>query len=60
MRIFPYHDQVLPSADTFLSGQAILRNPLYLDRLPETRGIKAISAFRFPDALWGEKDISNI
>ena len=53
--IFPYYDKVLPKSGTFLSGQAILRNCLLLDKLAEASGIKSISSYGFPDALRGEK-----
>ena len=53
--LFPYYDKVLPKSGTFLSGQAILRNCLHLDRLAEWKGVKSISNFGFPDALRGEK-----
>ena len=56
-RLYPYYDQVHREADTYLSGQAILRNCLYLDKLAESKGIKPISNFGFPDALRGEKVI---
>ena len=54
VRIIPYYDKPLAEADTFLSGQALARNCLHLDRLAEERGLKSISAFGFPDALRGE------
>jgi hypothetical protein len=56
-RIFPYYDKRLPSAKTYLCGQAILKNCLCLDRLAEENGVKAISSYGFPDALRGEKVI---
>lgn len=54
-RIFPYYDKLLPKAETYLSGQALLRNCLRLDRLAEEKGIRSISGYGFPDALRGEK-----
>lgn len=53
-RIFPYYDKMLPKAETYLSGQALLRNCLHLDRLAKERGITSISDYGFPDALKGE------
>ncbi len=54
VRIFPYYDQALPGAETYLSGHALARNCLHLDRLADERGLKGMSAFGFNDALLGE------
>ncbi len=54
VRIIPYYDKPLAGANTFLSGQAVARNCLHLDRLAEERGLKSISSFGFNDALRGE------
>lgn len=54
-RLFPYYNQRLPDAHTFLSGQAVLRNCLRLDLLAESKGVKSISAYGFPDALRWQK-----
>ena len=54
VRIFPYYDQRLPGADTYLSGRFLARNCLRLDALAEARGLKSISGFGFNDALCGE------
>lgn len=54
VRIFPYYDKQLPGAGTYLSGQALARNCLHLDRLAAERGLKSISEFGFNDPLVGE------
>jgi hypothetical protein len=54
VRIIPYYDQCLPEADTFLSGHALARNCLHLDRLAEEKQLKTISAFGFNDGALGE------
>lgn len=55
VRIIPYYDRPLPQADTFLSGLALARNCLHLDRLARARGVRAISDFGFNDPLRGEQ-----
>ena len=52
-RVYPYFDKYLQNSGTYLSGQAILRNLLHLDRLAESKGIQSISSFGFPDPLRG-------
>ena len=54
VRLFPYYDQRLPGAETYLGGQAIARNCLRLDQLAKHRDVKAISEFGFADPLAGE------
>lgn len=54
VRIYPYYDQRLPGAETYLHGQALARNCLRLDALAKARGVKSISEFGFADPLAGE------
>ena len=54
VRIIPYYDKKLPGAQTYLSGQALARNCLHLDRLATEHGLKSISEFGFNDPLVGE------
>jgi hypothetical protein len=54
VRIYPYYDQRLPGAETYLSGYAIARNCLRLDALAQARGVKSISEFGFADPLADE------
>ena len=54
VRIIPYYEKKLPGAGTYLSGQALARNCLHLDRLATERGLKSISEFGFNDLLVGE------
>ena len=54
VRLFPYYEQPVGDVNTFLSGHALARNCLRLDRLAEARGLRTISAFGFNYALRGE------
>lgn len=54
VRIYPYYDQRLPGAETYLHGQALARNCLRLDALAKVHGVKSISEFGFADPLAGE------
>jgi hypothetical protein len=53
-RLYPYYNAPLPRAGTYWSGQALLRNLVYLDRLAEKKGIKSLSSYGFPDGYKGE------
>ena len=49
------YEKPVPASDTFLSGWALARNGLRLDRLAEQSGVRSFSADGYADPLRGEK-----